>query len=154
MAAVRNVKDALALSHKEFPPLAVLRKDFGSQKVEIIIKLYLAELCELVNLKRSLTERQIDVIAAEVVAAFWQLTIADIHVIFRMARNGDFGEMYEALDVPKVMKWFRDYFSERCEAAAYRSERESERNYDKGGNITSERMSYELGRLEKKMSER
>ncbi len=151
---VRNVNDALALvesNHEQFPSLATLRKDHGSQKVETVIKLYLVELCELVNLKRPLTERQIDAIAMEVVSRYYVLTIADVHVIFRKAKNGEFGELYESMDMPKVMKWFSDYFNDRCEVGANISLRESDRLYDKGGNMTPERMRKQFDKLEKQL---
>ena len=151
---VRNVNDALALvesNHEQFPSLATLRKDHGSQKVETVIKLYLVELCELVNLKRPLTERQIDAIAMEVVSRYYVLTIADVHVIFRKAKNGEFGELYESMDMPKVMKWFSDYLNDRCEVGANISLRESDRLYDKGGNMTPERMRKQFDKLEKQL---
>lgn len=151
---IRNVNDALALvesNQEQFPSLATLRKDHGSQKVETIIKLYLVELCELVNLKRPLTERQIDAIAMEIVSRYYALTIADIHVIFQKAKNGEFGELYESMDMPKVMNWFANYFNDRCEAGANASLRESDRLYDKGGNMTSERMREQFNRLEKQL---
>lgn len=149
---VRNVNDALALTEsnrEQFPSLATLRKDHGSQKVETIVKLYLVELCELVNLKRPLTERQIDAIAMEVVSRYYMLTIADVHVIFRKAKNGELGELYESMDMPKVMKWFSDYFNDRCETGANISLRESDRWYDKGGNMTPERIRKQFDKLEK-----
>ncbi len=152
---VRNVDDALALAtlnREQFPSIAKLKKDFGAQKVEAVIKLYLVELCELVNLKRPLREKQIDAIAMEVVSTYYHLTIADVHVIFRKARNGEFGELYESLDVPKVMKWFADYFAERCEAAANNSMREAERHYDKGGNLTPERIRKQMDKIEKQLN--
>ncbi len=152
---VRSAEDALSLSTSAgLPSLARLRRDFGAQKVETIIKLYLVELSELVNLTRPLREKQIEAIAAEVVSTYYALTIADIHVIFRRARNGEFGELYESLDMPKVMRWFSDYFAERCEAAANNSIREAERNYDKGGNITAERMQKHFNKLEDKINKK
>lgn len=76
------------------------------------------ELSELVNVKRELSEKQIDTIAMEVVNRHYALTMADIHVIFKKAINGEFGDFYESLDVPKVLKWFDQYFDERCEIGA------------------------------------
>lgn len=148
---VRTVNDALALNNEQFPSLAALRRHHGSRKVETIIKLYLVELSELVNLKRPLTEGQIDAISMEVVSRYYMLTIPDVHVIFRKAKNGEFGELYESLDMPKVMGWFSNYFNDRCEAGANISQRESERMYDKGGNMTPERMRTQFEQLEKKI---
>lgn len=114
---VKTVNDALKIAHdypSKFPSLAKIRTHYGSEATENIIKLYMIELSELVNLKRPLTEKQIDTIAMEVVARHYAMTIADIHVIFKKAINGEYGSLYESLDVPKVLTWFDDYFSERC----------------------------------------
>lgn len=153
--AIHNVDDALELAEKnpeQYPSLSRLSRNYGSQKIESVIKLYLVELCELVNLKRPLTERQIDAIAMEVVSRYYALTFADVHVIFRKARNGDFGELYESLDMPKVMKWFADYFNDRCDAGENMSLREHDKYYDKGGNMTPERMRVQFDKLEKKFN--
>lgn len=117
LVTVKTVNDALKIAHdypSKFPSLAKIRTHYGSEATERIIKLYLIELTELVNLKRPLTEKQIETIAMEVVARHYAMTIADIHVIFKKAINGEYGSLYESLDVPKVLTWFDDYFSERC----------------------------------------
>jgi hypothetical protein len=150
LVKVRTVHDALKAA-EDYPTayqaIGALRRHYGEKMVETVIKLYLVELCELVNLKRPLTEKQIDTIAAEVVASYYNLNIADIHVIFRKAKNGDFGNLYESLDMPKVMSWFADYFDERCEIAAEQSANSN--TGDKHGNYTPERMRKYFDDLEK-----
>lgn len=146
LSIIRTTTDAIAVSDN-VPSLAKLRKEFGSDKIESIIKLYLIEITELVNLKRPLTEAQIEYISREVLQTYYVLTIADIHVIFKKMKNGEFGSMYESMDVPKVLKIFQTYFDERCEIAEFNSRNNSV--YDKGGNITSERMTKYFNNLEK-----
>jgi hypothetical protein len=94
--------------------LSSLKKRLGDKKTEALIKVYLIELSEALNLKRPLTEFQIDEIAFEVLNEFYNLSMADIHVIFRRAKTGYYGEFYDSLNMPKVLKWFRDYFHRRC----------------------------------------
>ena len=135
LVKVNNVSQALALADKYpnyYPSLATIKKEYGGDCVERIIKLYLLELIDLVNLKRPLTEKHIEFIAMNVVAKHYALTIADVHVVFKKAINGDFGTFYESLDVPKVMKWFNDYFNQRCELAM--DESINNQYYDKDGN--------------------
>ena len=103
---------------------------------------------EMVNLKRPLLEPQIEAIALEVVASYSSLNIADIHVIFRRARNGEFGDFYESLDMPKVMRWFADYFNERCRICAERSQ--SEDTGSKLDNETPADIAKYFNKLEKK----
>lgn len=154
LAVVRTLNDALAVSsdRSKYPSLAVLRREYGEAKIEAIIKLHLIDLCENVNLKRPLRDRQVDGIAREIVSEFYALTIADIHVVFRQAKTGQYGEFYDSLDMPKVMGWFRQYFADRCAACA--DESVSGQFYDKGGNLTPDRMAKEFESLTKKMTRR
>lgn len=123
LTRVKTVSDALKLADQPeaYPSLAALRRDYGSEKIEAMIKLYLIYLSEDVNLKRPLKDRQIDNIAREVVEEYYMFTIADIHVIFRRARTGEYGAFFESLDMAKVMTWFREYFHERCSIAEQES---------------------------------
>lgn len=73
--------------------------------------------------------------------------IADVHVIIKKAKRGEYGELFESLDMPKVMSWFREYFADRCALAAQVSE--NNQFYDKGGNLTPERMTKHFDSLEK-----
>lgn len=155
LATVRTVSGAMKIAESypsKYPSLAKIKTHFGVAAVEGIIKLYLIELTELVNLKRPLTEKQIDVIASNVSSQYFNLTVADVHVLFSKVVNGDYGDFYESLDVPKVMKWFASYFDERCSSA-----QEDSINHafnDKGGNITSERARKQFEALEKKMTKK
>ena len=115
---VQTVSQALSIKSES---IGGLNRTFGSQKVEALIKLQLVYLNDLLNLKRPLNEVQIDEIALEIVSVYVHLTMADIHLIMRRARTGHYGEFYESLNMPKVLRWFFDYFEERCEVAARRS---------------------------------
>lgn len=116
---VRNVGDALALAsdRDKYPSLAAIRRDHGNEAVEDIIMMYLIDLREKINAKRHLTNEQIEEIAFEVVSTYYHFTIADIHVVFRRAKLGDYGEFYESIDMPKVMGWFKAYDVARTDAA-------------------------------------
>lgn len=150
LVQVRTINDALLVAESnrdKYPSLAVLRRDNGTKKIEAIIKLYLIDLCENVNLTRPLRDTQIENIAREIVAEYYNLTIADVHVIFRKAKTGEYGDFFGSLDMPKVMSWFREYFADRCSLAA----QDSTHNqfYDKGGNLTPARMQKHFEKLEK-----
>ena len=100
--------------------LGQLNRELGTQRVEALIKIQMVYLNELLALKRPLNEIQIDEIASEVVTTYYHLTMADVHVIMRRARTGQYGEFFESLTMPKVLGWFAKYFEERCEVAAQR----------------------------------
>ena len=111
---------ALALQTKS-KSIALLKNEYSEDKIAALIKLQLIELNEILNLKRPLSETQIDAIADEVLIQYYHLTMADIYLIFRRARIGHYGEFYESINMPKVLSWFRSYFDERCEEAARQS---------------------------------
>lgn len=124
--AFRDVKSPLAAIDSGGSNLWKLRKAHGDVKVAALIKLYMLELNNLLNLKRSLTEEMIDAIAEELLASFSMLNMADVHLVFRRAKTGHYGELYENVNMPKVLTWFTDYFEERCSAAAQRSVEEAQ----------------------------
>lgn len=138
------------LSREQNPSLARLRADYGEEAIEDIIRLYLIDLSKNVNLKRPLRDSQVDNIAREVVAEYYSLTIADVHIIFRKAKTGEYGEFYESLDMPKVMGWFREYFADRCATGASISM--ATQFYDKGDNLTPQRMTKHFDAMQDKFN--
>jgi len=101
--------------------LSKMSKDIGDEKTEGYVKLWVFYLNQLLNLKRPLNEVQIDEIAFTVVNEYRNLTIADINLIFTNAKKGQYGEFYESITIPKVLKWFNDYSEERQATCAERS---------------------------------
>lgn len=120
---VRSVGDALALAsdRDKYPSLAVIRRDHGAEVIEDLIMAYLVDLREKINAKRHLTDEQIEEIAFEVVGLFYHFTIADIHLVFKWAKLGKYGELYESIDMPKVMGWFDTYDNARTNTATQES---------------------------------
>lgn len=109
------------------PSLGVLRKQYGERQMEAYIKIWLIELNELLNVARPLKEAQIDEIAYLILSEYNNITIADINIIFRKAKLGEYGELYESLSMDKILKWFSEYFNDRCNVAGEMSRTE----YDK-----------------------
>lgn len=120
--AFRKVQTPLQAIDQGGASLFALKNTVGEKKVSALIKLYLIEMNDLFNLKRPLTEQMIEAITDEVIAQYGYLNMADIHLIFRRAKNGDYGDMFETLNMPKVMTWFKNYFEERLQASANRSQ--------------------------------
>lgn len=108
---------------------AILAKQVGSKRIEALIKLYLVRLNELLDLKRPLSEMAIDEIAATLMTgAYRNLSLTDIAFVLQQAARGVYGEMYESLNVTKVLRWFEAYFEERTAAAERMSEAERSRH--------------------------
>ena len=106
------------------PTLAQFKRIKGEEFTEGLIVLWLMYLNSMLNLKKLLTGDQMDLIAANVVADYASLKISDITYIFKKVINGEFGELYESLTVPKVMTWFKKHTEERMDVAEQMSIRE------------------------------
>lgn len=107
----------------------LLIKRVEPRRVEALIKLYIVRLNELLDLKRPLSEMAIDEIAATLLTgAYRNLSLTDIAFVLQQAVRGVYGEMYESLNVTKVMRWFDTYFEERTAAAERMSEAERSRH--------------------------
>jgi hypothetical protein len=108
---------------------ALLAKQVGTKRIEALVKLYLVRLNELLDLKRPLSEMAIDEIAATLMTgAYRNLSLTDIAFVLQQAARGVYGEMYESLNVTKVMRWFDAYFDERIATAERMSEAERSRH--------------------------
>ena len=108
------------------PSIGVIIRKYGIKKIEAYIKIWLINLNEVINLKRPLKEHQIDECAYLIVDGFKNITIADINIIFKKAKTGEYGELYETLSVDKILRWFNEYFNERCNVAGDMSRRKHE----------------------------
>lgn len=99
------------------PSIWDISKAYGDSKTEAYIKLWLIDLNEFLNLRRSLSEIQIEQIAISILQDYRNLKISDINLIFSRAKKGYYGEFYESISMPKILGWFRDYYDDRINTA-------------------------------------
>jgi hypothetical protein len=85
------------------------------------VKLWLIDLDKFSGVKNGLNEDEITQVAFYIVEEYRNLTISDIHLIFTRAKTGKYGEFYENLSMPKILKWFSDYSEDRMNACMNRS---------------------------------
>lgn len=111
---------ALALA-SDTPSLSTMRRTLGEKKVEAYMKLWLLDLNMMLDLKSPLKEAQIDEIAFRLVSQYGSLNVADVNLVLGRVLSGENGQVYDRVSIPTVMKWFKDYFEERCVTAANKS---------------------------------
>jgi len=99
------------------PSLWDITKAYGDRKTEAYIKLWLIDLNECLNLRKSLSETQIEQVAIAILQDYRNLKISDINLIFTRAKKGQYGEFYESISMPKILSWFRDYYDDRINTA-------------------------------------
>lgn len=119
-----RISTALDAIDSGYDNMYSLRKIFGDDKIQNLIKAHLVMLDELMNLSRPLTETIIDFTATAILAEFSCLNMADVWLVFNRAKTGVYGKIM-TLNTADIVKWFRDYFNERCDVAEERSQREA-----------------------------
>ncbi|OXA83690.1 hypothetical protein B0A56_00795 [Flavobacterium columnare NBRC 100251 = ATCC 23463] len=122
---ITTVKQALQQSTSS---LAKIKKEVGVTRTEALIKVYLVRLNELLDLKRPLSEEAINEIANILTTEYYSLNMTDVVFVLQQAIKGKYGQMFESLNIPKVIKWFETYFDERCNTAEQMSYEESHRH--------------------------
>ncbi len=75
-----------------------------------------------------MTPEQIDECAYYLIQDFYNLNLADINYVFTEAKKGRFGELYESLNMAKIISWFDVYKESRLETAAQLSQRDAQKH--------------------------
>ena len=123
--AITTVKQALQQSTSS---LAVIKRNVGVTRTEALIKVYLVRMNDLLDLKKPLSEDAINEIANILTTEYYNLNMTDVVFVIQQAIKGKYGEMFESLNIPKVIKWFEIYFNERCNTAEQMSYEESHKH--------------------------
>lgn len=112
--SITTVKQAL---EQKTSSLARIKNNVGVVRTEGLIKVYLIRLNDLLDLKKPLSEASINEIASILMTDYYTLSMTDVAFVFQEAIKGKYGEMFESLTIPKVIKWFEIYFNDRCNTA-------------------------------------
>ncbi|MDY5968633.1 MAG: hypothetical protein SPJ13_01255 [Bacteroidales bacterium] len=119
----------------------------NSRMVEAVMKMHLVALDVFLKQKDGLTKEEIELIVEEVMDKWGNLlSFADINVVFRNAKLGRYGELYQQLTCAKVVKWFDDYADERMEMA-YDMNRQKDREMYGRQRLTTEQMANSIGSI-------
>jgi len=93
--------------------ISVYIKEIGFDSVQAIIELHLVALNQTVNVSNPLTVLQIKEISIEILSTFYYLSIVEISFVLRKAKRGDYGKMYNSLNMPDILLWFSSYSEDR-----------------------------------------
>ena len=110
-----------AIDCKETHTLNKLSRLEGAKFTEGVLMNWLIHLNELLDLKRPMTEQQIEYATHMILSDFGSLKFSDLSLIFSQILRGQHGSFYESLGIDKIMKIFSDYFDQRCEVGMNRS---------------------------------
>lgn len=99
------------------PALAEIEKTYGYEFLQAYLEGWIVNLREFVNVGKRMTDMQTFETAMIVLQDYKYLTIADINLLFKRAKSGYYGKLYDRLDGQIILDWFRTYDQERAAAA-------------------------------------
>lgn len=108
---------ALALN-SETPSLASIKKTYSEDFIIAYIALWIDNLNDFVNANRKMSPQQIEETATLLYQEYPYFKLADINLVFRKIKKGEFGQLFAELDGVKILGWFDQYSRERMRTAA------------------------------------
>jgi len=121
------MNDYPAVLESSLPTIGSINRQFGFDFTQAYIEGWIVNLREFINVGKKMSDQQTQETAMLIIENYPALKISDINLIFKRAKLGKFGSMYDRLDGQLVLSWFEAYFNERCEAAANMSMREADK---------------------------
>lgn len=100
----------------------------NTREIKQSIDIQLTKLVAMLNLKWSLTDFQIKQIVEDLVEKFPHETVEDFILVFKKARQGEFGELTR-LDSVVIFKWVEKYLEQKYDALVDKLNRERDEYY-------------------------
>lgn len=109
----RHVKTMELAISEDNKGLSFHSKHVGELTVIAIIEAHVISLNKSINVKMPLEPTQVKEIAIEIQGMFYFLSMVEIHFIFRKAKRGGYGKVYNALSMEVILDWFTQYSEAR-----------------------------------------
>lgn len=100
------------------PTLASIRREYSEDFQIAYVSVWIVNLNDFVNALRKMSPEQIEETATIIVQEYPYLNLADINLVFRRIKKGEFGQLFAEIDGMKVLSWFEQYARERMRTAA------------------------------------
>ena len=102
----------------EAPTLGSIRKEYSEDFQIAFTAVWIVNLNDFVNANRKMTPEQIEETATIIVQEYPYFNLADINLVFRKIKKGEFGQLFAELDGVKILSWFEEYAQTRARTAA------------------------------------
>lgn len=116
---IRTIEQAIDC--KDTVTLNAVKRKAGRNFIEGVVIGWLVHLNELLDLKKKMSEQQIEYAARMILDDFGSLKFSDLTLLFNQIIKGQHGSFYESLGIDKIMTIFQNYFDQRCEVGMNRS---------------------------------
>lgn len=111
----RHVKTMELAISEDSKGLSHYSKHVGELTVIAIIESHVIGLNKSINVKMPLNPMQVKEIAIEIQSMYYFLSMVEINFIFRTAKRGGYGVVYNALSMETILNWFEQYSMERSQ---------------------------------------
>lgn len=125
---LNNAND-LIKAENNTPSLGYICRVLKNEQLALaLVKLHIIDLLDFINPARSMNIEQVEQTAELLISDYSYLKIADLLLVFKKAKKGDFGQLYEGIDGMKILQWFTQTWSDRMDAAEMASQQEAARH--------------------------
>jgi hypothetical protein len=100
------------------PTLATIRKQYSQDFIIAYLAMWILNLNEFINVPRKMSPEQMEETATILYQEYHFFNLADINLIFRRIKKGEFGQLFADIDGLKILSWFEKYAQERMRTAA------------------------------------
>lgn len=117
----RNVNTPAQVFATNLPTMGTVKKVYGDDFAQAYIETWIVNISEFINIGKNMNENQVYETAQMVLDDYPYFTLADINLVFKKAKKGDFGQIYDRLDGQIILSWFSKYSQIRCSEAEEQS---------------------------------
>lgn len=126
LVAFNKVNSPALCMQSQAPTLGNIRKQYSDDFVIAYIALWIDNLNDFVNASRKMSPAQMEETAVILFQEYYYFNLADINLVFRKIKKGEFGQLFAELDGVKILYWFEAYAHDRMRTAADASESASD----------------------------
>jgi len=112
--SMANVKNEIDAYKADTLTLSQLKKETDKEFTLDYISVWISFINDMSNVKQKMTPEQIEFMAAIIFEDFHYLKISDLYLISKKALKGQYGQLYESLNIEKITSWFYKYTNERA----------------------------------------
>lgn len=121
-----GVTTAVQCLQSGLPVIASIKRDLGHDFIVAYVEMWIVNILDLIGVKNSMNPTQTQYAASLIVDEFYYMNLADINLTMKRVLSGVYGELYENINIPKILSWFRQYSEERGLAASEESYNEAQ----------------------------
>lgn len=147
----RGISTPAQVFESNLPTVGSLKRVYGEEFTQAYIETWIVNICEFVNIGKNMTPSQIYETALMIMDLYPYYKLSDINLVFKNAKIGVYGQIYDRLDGQIILSWFAKYNKERCEEAETQSILEAESMKDRDTRI-NDREIKKINELEIKLN--